>query len=122
MLGQETERAMLRGRYGVGNRAVRSDNHDAQPGRLRPQLVEQPDAIHLVHTEVGDDEIGTEAMQDAERLVRRLHGLDFVTLYAQADAQEPQEPRFIVYRQYFALPDWLFRNRRGIILHLRVNV
>jgi hypothetical protein len=51
---------------------VRGENDDAQPGRAALDFLEQADAVHLVHAQVGDDEIGTHASQRCERRRRAL--------------------------------------------------
>ena len=60
-LGEERERAALRRLHGIRNRAVRGEDDDAQPGRAALDFLEQADAVHLVHAQVGDHEIGTHA-------------------------------------------------------------
>ena len=101
-LGQETERAALRRNNRIRNRAVRRDDHDAQSRRTGLQLFQQPDAVHLVHAQVGDDEVGREAIQRRQRLVRALDGLDVVTLGAQANTQQAQQSRIVIDEQDLA--------------------
>ena len=98
-LGQEAERAALRGPDGVGDRAVggEQDHLEARPAHL--QLLEQPDAVHLVHAQVGDHEVRTEAADGRERVRRTLHRLDLVVLGPQADRQEAQQARVVIHRE-----------------------
>ncbi len=95
-LGQEAECTALRCDDGVRNRAVRRDDHDAQAGRARLQFLEKADAVHLVHTQVGNDEIRAEAVQRRQCLVRALDGLDVITFGAQANGQQAQQTRVVV--------------------------
>ena len=71
-LGEEAERAHLRGLHRIGNRAVRGEDDDLQSGPAVLQLLQQPDAVHLVHAQVGDDEVGAEAARGGERQQRRF--------------------------------------------------
>ena len=51
-LRQEAERAALRRLDGVGNRAVRRQQQHAEPGPLALDLLQQLDAVHVVHAQV----------------------------------------------------------------------
>ena len=95
-LGEEAERAHLRRLHRIRNGAVRGEDDDLQSRPAVLQLLEQPDAVHLVHAQVGDDEIGTEAAGGRERLRAALHRLDVVALRAQADGQQAQQPRVVI--------------------------
>ena len=95
-LGQEAEGAELRGVHGVGNGAVRGEDDDLEAGIAGLQFLEQADAVHLVHAQVGDDELGPEAAGGGQRQRRAFDGLDFVVLGAQADGQQAQQARIVV--------------------------
>ena len=98
-LGQESERAALRRVHGIGNRAVRGENDDAQSGPAALQLLEESDAVHLIHAQVRDHEIGPEPGARGERGRRALDRLDLVVLRAQADGQQAQQPRVVIDHQ-----------------------
>ena len=95
-LGEEAERAHLRGLHRIGNRAVRGEDDDLQSRPAVLQLLQQADAVHLVHAQVGDHEVGTEAAGGRERLRAALDGFDVVVLRAQADGQQAQQSRIVV--------------------------
>ena len=111
---------------GVGNRAVRREQQHAKAWTLPLNLLQQLDAVHVVHAQVRHDEVGPEARQRGERLGRALDGLDVVVLRSQADAQEAQEAgvvvdqenaaaqlhlggRFTVNLDHFRVPEWIVR-------------
>ena len=95
-LGQEAVGTSLH-RFDRGvDRAVRSEDDDAQPRRAALDFLEQADAIHLVHAQVGDHEIGTHAAERRERSSRALDCVDFVVFCAQTDREQPQQPRIVV--------------------------
>ena len=81
---------------------MRRDDDDTQARRTRLQLLQKPDTVHFVHAQVGDDEVRTEAVQGRQRLVRRFHGLDFVTLGTQPNRKQAQQPWVVVDEQYLA--------------------
>ena len=95
-LGQEAEGAHLRGVDGVGDRPVRGQQDDLEPRPAGLQLLEQADAVELVHAQVGDDEVGAEAAGRGQRLHAVFHRLDLIFLGAQADRQQPQQPGIVV--------------------------
>ncbi len=95
-LGEERERAALRRLHRVRNRAVRGQDDDAQARRATLDFLEQADAVHLVHAQVGDDEIRTHAPQRRERGSSALDCVDFVIFGAQTDREQPQQPRIVV--------------------------
>ena len=72
--------------------------------------------------QVGNYQIRTEAVKHAERFVGRLDSLDVVTFGAQANTQEPQEPRIIIDKKDFPQVLWLFGCHVAIILHPQTNV
>ena len=98
-LRQEAERAALRRLDGIGNRAVRREQQHAEARPLALDLLQQLDAVHVVHAQVGDDEIGPETRQRGERFGRALDGLDVVVLGPQADAQQAQQAGVVVDQQ-----------------------
>ena len=95
-LGQEAEGAELGGMHGIGNGAVGREDDDLEPGIPRLQFLEQPDAVHLVHAQVGDDQLGAEAAGGCERERRAFHGLHFVILRTEADGQQAKQARIVV--------------------------
>ncbi len=125
-LRQEAERAALRRLDGIGNGAVRREQQDAESRPLALDLLEQLDAVHVVHAQVGDDEIGPETRQSRERFGRAFDGLDVVVLRAQANAQEAKQAGIVVdeqdssahrrcargltvYLDHFRVPEWIVR-------------
>jgi hypothetical protein len=54
------------------------------------QLLEQADAVHLVHAQIRDHEVGPETHARGQRCRRAFDRFDFVVLGAQADGQQPQ--------------------------------
>jgi hypothetical protein len=95
-LGEECERAALRRLHRIRNRAVGSEDDDAQAGRAALDFLEQADAVHLIHAQVGDDEIGTHAPERCEGRGGALDCIDLVILRAQTDREQPQQPRIVV--------------------------
>ena len=95
-LGQEAEGAELGGVHGVGNGAVGGEDDDFEARIARLQFLEQADAVHLVHAQVGDDQLGPEAARGGERERGALDGFDFVVLRAQADGEQAQQTRIVV--------------------------
>ena len=71
-LGEKAEGAHLRGLHRIGDRAVRGQHDDLQARPAVLQLLQQPDAVHLVHAQVRDHQVGTKAARGGERLQRRL--------------------------------------------------
>ncbi len=108
-LRQEAERAALRRLDGIGNRAVRRQQQHAEAGTLPLDLLQQPDTVHALHAQIGDDEIGTEPRQSGERLRRALDRFDVVALRPQADAQQAQQARVVVDQQNSAAGEILHR-------------
>ena len=98
-LGEERERARLRGLHCVRNGAVRGEHDDVEARPLALQFLEQRDAVHLCHAQVGDHEVGAEARHRRECLGRAGDGLHFVFLRAQADGEQAQQPRVVVHDQ-----------------------
>ncbi len=70
-----------------------------RPGPLALDLLQQLDAVHVVHAQVGDDEIRPETRQRGERFGRAFDGFDVVVLRPQADAQQAQQARVVVDQQ-----------------------
>src|SRR5579875_1373832 len=95
-LGEESEGAHLRRLHRIGNRAVCGEYNDLQPRPAMLQLLEQPDAIHLIHAQVGDHEVGTEAARGGERLNAALGGFHVIALRAQADREEAQQAGVVI--------------------------
>ena len=67
-----------------------------QAGVAGLQFLEQADAVHLVHAQVGDDQLGTKAAGSRERERRALDSLHFVVFRAQTDGQQAQQARIVV--------------------------
>ena len=109
-LGQEAERAALRRLDGIGNRAVGRQEQHAEAGPLALDLLEQRDAVHALHAQVADHEVGPEPRQRGERLRGALDRFDVVALRAQANAQEAQQPRVVVDEQNSATRQLLYRS------------
>ncbi len=90
-----------------------------QAGRTCLQFLEQADAVHLVHAQVGDDEIGTKTMQGAKRFVRALDSLDFEVFGAKANTQEAKKARVVVDEQDLAFGLCCCRSQRYLPIHHR---
>ena len=75
---------------------MRGEDDDAQTGPAALQLLEQADAVHLIHAQVGDDQVGAEAPRRRERGCAALDGFDIVILGAQANRQQAQQSRIVV--------------------------
>ena len=63
------------------------------------QLFQQADAVHLVHAQVGDHEVGAEAARGGECLHAALDRFDVVVLRAQADGEQTKQARIVVDHQ-----------------------
>ena len=66
------------------------------PGRATLHFLQQADAVHLVHAQIGDHQIRTDAAERGERQRGAFDGVDFVVLRAQTDREQPQQPRIVV--------------------------
>src|SRR2546430_1946712 len=98
-LGEKAERPHLRRLHRIRDGAVGGEDDDLQSRPAVLQLLEQSDAVHLVHAQVRDHQVGAEAARCRQRLRGALHRLDVVTLRAQADGQQAQQPRVIVHQE-----------------------
>ena len=98
-LGEEAEGAALRRVHGVRNRAVRGENDHPQARPAALQLLQQADAVHLIHAQVRDHEIRPEARAGGQRRGGAFDRFDLVVLGAQPDGQQAQQPRVIVDHQ-----------------------
>ena len=97
--GEKAERSALGGVHGVRNRAVGGQDDHSQTRPAALQLLEQSDAVHLIHAKIGDHEVGTESRARGECRRGALHGLDLVVLGAQADGQQTQQPGVVIDHQ-----------------------
>jgi len=98
-LGEEAERTALRCMHRVRNRAVRRENDHAKPRPTALQFLQQPNAVHLIHAQIRDDEVGPETRASGQRRGRAFNGLDFVVLRAQPDGQQSQQSGVVVDHQ-----------------------
>jgi len=62
-LGEERECTALRSLHCVGNGAVCGQDDDAQSGRAALDFLEQADAVHLVHAQIGDHQVRAHTRQ-----------------------------------------------------------
>ena len=69
---------------------------DLEPRITGLKLLEQADAVHLVHAQVGDDQLGPETAGGGQREGGALHGFHLVILRTKADGQQAQQARIIV--------------------------
>ena len=67
-LGEEAERAHLRGLHRIRNRAVRGEQDDLEAGPAVLQFLEQADAVHRLHAQVRDDQVRAKAARGGQRL------------------------------------------------------
>ena len=125
-LGQEAEGAALRRLDGVGDRAVSRQQQHAEAGPLPLDFLQQLDAVHVVHAQIGHDEVRPEPRQSRERFGRALDGLDVVVLGSQANAQQAEQAGVVVDQEdataqrclaggltvdldHFRVPEWIVR-------------
>jgi hypothetical protein len=95
-LGEERERAALGRLDRIRNRAVGGEDDDSQPRGPALNLLEQSDAIHLVHAQIGDHQIRADSRQSGECGGGAFDGVDFVVLGAQTNREQPKQPRIVV--------------------------
>ncbi len=95
-LVRKRERAALGGLHRIGNGAVGGKDDDPQTRRAALDLLEQADAVHLVHAQVGDDQVRAHAGERGEGRSSAFDGVDFVIFSAQTDREQPQQPRIVV--------------------------
>jgi hypothetical protein len=86
-LGQEPKGAAVRGMHGIGNGAVCGQNDHPQSRPTALQLLQQTDAIHMIHAQIRDDEIRPEAHAGRQGRRSALHRFNLVILGAQSDGQ-----------------------------------
>ncbi len=98
-LGQEAECAHLRGLNGIGNGAVRGQQDHLETGPSILQLLQQADAVELVHAQVRDDQVRSEAAGRRQRQHAVLYRFDVVVLGPQTNRQQAQQPGIIVHHQ-----------------------
>ena len=96
---QEAECAELRGMHGIRNGAVGRENNDLQARPTVLQLLQQPDAVHVIHPQIGDHQVRTEPAGGSERLYAALNRFDIITFRTQADGQQAQQARVIINHQ-----------------------
>ena len=98
-LGEKAEGAALRRVHGIGNGAMRGENDDPQARPAALQLLEQADAVHLVHAQIRDHQVRPETHAGGQRGGGAFDRFDFVVLGAQADGQQAQQSGVIVDHQ-----------------------
>ena len=97
--GQKAERAALGRVHRVGNRAVRGENDHPQTRPAALQLLQQADAVHLIHAQIGDHQVRPESRAGGQRRRGAFDRFDFVVLGAQPDGQQAQQPGVVVDHQ-----------------------
>ncbi len=97
--GEEAEGAALRRVHGIGNGAMRGENDDPQTRPAALQLLEQADAVHLVHAQIRDHQIRPKAHAGGQRGGGAFDRFDLVVLGAQTDGQQAQQTRIVVDHQ-----------------------
>jgi len=101
-------------------------NNDLQARPAILQLLEEPDAVHVIHAQVGDDQVGSKPARRRQCQHTAFNRLDVITLRAQADSQQAQQSGVVVDHENsrFAFAD-LVQGRRPSWLgmqHARGNV
>src|SRR5258706_15449121 len=98
-LGQVAEHAALGGRDRVGDRAVRGEDDHRQSRVRRLDLLEERHAVHAVHAQVGEDQVGARRRDRGERALTAFHGGHVVAVGLQPDGEEPEKIRVVVNQQ-----------------------
>jgi len=78
---------------------MRRENNDPQSRPSALQLLQQSDAVHLVHAQIGDHQIRTKTHAGRQRSGGTFNRFDLVVLGAQTDRQQAQETRIVVDHQ-----------------------
>ena len=95
-LGEEAKCAALGRVHGIGNGAMRRENNDPQSRPAALQLLQQSDAVHLVHAQIRDHQIWTKPHAGGQRGGGTFNRFDLVVLGAQTDRQQAQQTRVVV--------------------------
>ena len=98
-LGEVAEHAALGRGHRVGNRAVRGEDDHRQSGIRGLDLLEERHAVHAVHAQVGEHEVGTRCGDRGERALPVLHRGHVIAVGLEADGEEPQQIRVVVNQQ-----------------------
>ena len=98
-LGEEAKGAALRRVHGIGNGAMRGENDDPQTRPAALQLLEQANAIHLVHAQIGDHQIGAKTHAGGQCGGGTFNRFHLVVLGAQTDRQQAQQTGVVIDHQ-----------------------
>src|SRR5210317_592443 len=107
---------------GIRDGSVCRYDDDAQAGRAGLQFLEQANAVHLVHSEVGNNQVRAETIHGGECFVSRFHGLYIESLGTKTNTQEAKQSRVVVNEQDLAFGRVGFGLHGSIIVHLPHNV
>ena len=78
------------------------DHRQARIGRL--DFLEERHAIHAIHAQVGEDEVGARGGDGGERALAVLHRGDVVAVRLQADGEQAQQVRVVVDEEEGSFP------------------
>ena len=86
-----------------------SKNNDAQTGRAALHFLEQANAIHLVHTQIGNDQIRPHAGQRSKCCQTVFCGFNIIVFRPQTNCQQAQQAGVVVNDQQagFAFGLWV---------------
>ena len=95
-LGQEVERATLGGCDRFRNGAVGREQDHRQGGAIMAQALEQIDAVHAVHAQIGDHAVRGIAFQGAQRGSAAFSGFDMMTRAFQAQREQAAQAGVVI--------------------------
>jgi hypothetical protein len=81
---------------------VRGQQDHRQGGALVAQALQQVDAVHAVHAQVGDHAVGVVIGQRAQGGGAAFRRFDVVPRALQAQREQPSQARVVVDQQYLA--------------------
>ena len=112
-LGEVTEHPLVRRFHGIGNGAVGGENDHRQRRVAGVHLFEQRHAIHLLHAQVGDQQLGLGRRQFHQRLAAVGGGLHLEAVGPQAQREQLDQTGVIVDQQDPSLSRWLEKGLQG---------
>jgi len=83
---------------------VRGQQDHRQGGALVAQALQQIDAVHAVHAQIGDHAVGVVIGQLAQRVGAAFSRFHPVSSAFQAQCKQPSQARVVVDQQYVASP------------------
>ena len=107
-LGEKAEHPLARGAHRIRDGAVRGENDHRHARRTALQFVKQRHAVHFVHAQVGEHQVGAVLGQAVQCLASALGGGHAVASAFQAHAQQLEQAGVVIDQQ----------NMRGGVLHV----